>query len=368
MNAKEFLNRLYYPQPGDNVRRKTYPLHDTQTITAGTMEYFFFETALGNQFLRNKRFPLAGTEIFTITAISAFLATEINTVAEIDNLNELLQQAYLEIWNNSRRVGKYPLLDFLNYQFGPSWTATATATQPLIGGNLNTDGFLGRKLSMPIVFNANSSFKFKIQMTTQSATDFDGIPLKFYLHGIQTDKLYNFDWDNLKDNLFQEVPQTFYETRAITTGNETTYVLFQEGVANNLQSQFFPLSDIDTFQVEAMEFFINQPDTPISPDTIYNSRIANVLKIRIDEVDYWDTVLGNNMLSMNAGFEVALTTTPDTTVTELLHVRKQLILPVPLGLPANGKVKVELIQPAGSLGITGEFTLALRGTATRRVA
>jgi len=368
INAKELLNKLAYPLPGDNAARKTYPLHDTLAIATGTLTYNFFETALGNQFLRNKRFPLAGTEVFVIDKISAFLEIENNTAAEIDNLNELLQQSYLEIWNNSKQVCKIPSLDFVNYLIGPTFTATASATLPFIGGNLNQDGFLGRKLSMPIVYNANSSFKFRWVCNTQTSTDFNGVNLRLYFHGIQVDKLENFDWNNLKDKMFQEVPVTFYETRAIADGNETTFNLFQQGVADTLQSQFFPLSDIDIMQVEAIEFFVNMPDTPISPETIYNSRITNLLKIRVDDRDYWDAVVGPTMLSMIAGFDVALTTTPDLTVRELMHVRKQYVLPMPLVFPANGKVLIQLVQPASSLGITGEFTLALRGTATRRVS
>lgn len=368
MNVKELLNRLAYPQPGDNSRRKTYPLYDTQTIATGTTEYYYFETALGNQFLRNARFPLPGTNIYVLKGLSAFLQQEINTTAEIDNLNEVLQQAYFEIWNNNRLQCKLPVLDFLNYEIGETYSATAAAVQTSIGGNLNSDGFLGRKFSVPIVFNANSSFKFKLVLTTQSATDFNTINLRVYLYGEQIDKLDNFDWNALKDNQFQEVPYTFYETRAIADGNQTTFTLFQEGVAYNLQSGFFPLSDIDLFSCEAMEFFVNQPDTPISPETIYNSRIQNLLRIRIDEVDYWNSVVGTMMTSMLAGFDVVLTTTPDTTITELMHVRKQLILPVPLVFPANGKVSVTLEQPGSSLGITGEFTLALRGKITRGLA
>lgn len=369
MNAKELLNKLAYLQPGDNARRKTYPLYDTVAIATGTTEYNFFETAIGNQFLRNTRFPLPN-ELFVCTGLSAYLQQEINTTAEIDNLNELLQQAYLEIWNNSKRVCKLPLLDFVNYQLCNNFAATGNAQSPTqILGNLNSDGFIGRKFSTPIVFNANSSFKFRMRITTQSATDFNGINLRLYLYGYQIDKVLGQEYSDLKPgDWFQEVPATFYETRAIADGNQTVYTLFQEGIADNLQSNFFPLSDIDLFSCEAMEFFVNQPDTPISPETIYNSRITNVLRIKIDEVDYWDSVVGTLMTSMIAGFDVALTTTPDLTVTELLHVRKQLILPVPLIFPANGKVNVTLEQPGSSLGITGEITLALRGTVTRRVS
>ena len=367
-DIKALLNRLAYPQYGDNARRKTYPLHDTAAIATGTTEYYFFEAAVGNQFARNVRFPLPGTEIYVLKGLSAFLQQEINTTAEIDNLNELLQQCYFEIWNNNRLQCKLPLLDFLNYEIGKTYSATAVAIQTEIGGNLNSDGFLGRKFSVPIVFNANSSFKFKLVLTTQAATDFNGINFRLYLYGEQIDKLDNFNWDAIKDSRFQEVPYTFYETRAIADGNQTTFSLFQEGVAYNLQSGFFPLSDIDLFSCEAMEYFVNQPDTPISPEGIYNSRIQNVLRIRIDEVDYWSSVVGTLMTSMLAGFDVALTTTPDLTVTEQLHVRKQLVLPIPLVFPANGKVAITLEQPGSSLGITGEFTFAMRGTITRGLA
>lgn len=369
MNAKELLNRLAYPQPGDNAVRKTYPLYDTQAIATGVNEYLFFETAIGNQFLRNTRLPLPN-EIFVCTGISAFLQQEINTTAEIDNLNELLQQAYLEIWNNSKRVCKLPLLDFLNYELSNNFAATGNAQSPtIIAGNENTDGFLGRKFSVPIVFNSNSSFRFRLRITTQSATDFNGINFRLYLYGYQIDKLMGEYWSELKPGeMFQEVPATFYETRAIPDANQTVFTLFQQGIADNLQSGFFPLSDIDLFSVEAMEFFVNQPDTPISPETIYNSRIQNVLRIKIDERDYWESVTGTLMTSMLAGFDVALTTTPDLTVTELLHVRKTLVLPIPLVIPANGKVNISIEQPGSSLGITGEFTLALRGTVTRRIS
>lgn len=370
MDARLLLNKFLgaYPSAKDNVRVKTYPLTDNQAIATGTQDYFFFDTALGNQFLRNKRFPLASNEMFIVDKIALYLATEINTPAEIDDLNELLQQAYLEVSMNSRVICKLPLLDILVYQLGASFTATATATVPQILGNMNTDNSLGRKLSTPIPFIGNSNFKYRLRMTSASATAFNGIAMKLYLYGVQVDKLYNFNYDEVKGNMFQRVPQTFYETRAIANGNETQFVLFQQGVAENLQSGYFPLSDIDAFEVEAMEFFVNQPDTPISPDTIYNSSITKTLKISIDEVDYWDAPVGVDLLSVLAGFDVALTTTPDLTVTELLHKRTQLILPEPIVIPANGKTKVIVTQPASSLPVTGELTLALRGTATRRVA
>ena len=372
MTPKELLNKIVYPRPGDNARRKTFPLHDTVAMATGTTEYHFFETAITNRYNQNKRFPLASTEIFMITAVSAYIEAEKDTTAELDALNALLQQSYLEIWNNSRRICKLPALDFVNYCFTPSLAdqvVVIAGTEPKIGGNLNRDGFLGRKFSVPIPFVGNSAFKFRFVCTAATATAFNGINLRLSLYGVQTDKLSDFPYDNLKNYQFQEIPVTLYETRAITTTNEVTYQMFeQNAIADTLQSGYFPLPDIEIFQLEAMEVFVNQPDTPITPETIYNSSIQKRLVIRVDEVDYWDSVLGTSLLSMIAGFTETLTTTPDVDVVELMHVRKQLILPVPLTFPANGKASVQLMQPATSLPITGEFTIALRGTATRRVA
>lgn len=370
MTPKEILNKIVYPRSGDNARRKTFPLHDTIQMATGTLEYHFFETAITNRYDQNKRFPLASTEIFMITALSAYIEAEKDTVAEIDALNALLQQSYLEIWCNSRRICKLPALDFVNYCYTQSIAATATAMlEPKIGGNLNRDGFLGRKFSVPIPFVGNSAFKFRFVTTAAVATSFNGINLRLSLYGIQTDKLADFPYDSLKDYEFQEIPVTLYETRAITTTDEVTYQLFeQNAIADTLQSGYFPLSDIEIFQLEAIEVFVNQPDTPIDPVTIYNSSIQKRLVIRSDEIDYWDAVLGNQLLSMIAGFSVAITTTPDADVIEIMHVRKQLVLPVPLTFAANGKASIQLMQPPTSLPITGEFTICLRGTATRRVA
>jgi hypothetical protein len=116
-----------------------------------------------------------------------------------------------------------------------------------------------------------------------------------------------------------------------------------------------------------MELFVNQPDTPIEPTTIWNSRLTNVLQINIDEVDAYNSNC-QNMLSMFAGFGVALVSTPDTATVQMFNKRQSYTLPIPIEIPANANVLINLSQPVTSLGITGEFTLALRGVETRRVA
>ena len=147
-----------------------------------------------------------------------------------------------------------------------------------------------------------------------------------------------------------------------------TYELFANAaIAQGLFSQTFPLSDIQTMAIQAIEVFINQPDTPIEPSTIWNSRLTNFLRISVDDVDMYYSNL-QELLSIFAGFAGTLVTTPDTAAVNIMNVRQQKVLRTPLQIPANSKVRVSLTQPAASLGITGELTVALRGVETRRVA
>jgi hypothetical protein len=370
MNTKDILNAFLYPSVNTNVRRKSYPLYDTLAIATGTTEYFFFTTAVGNIFARNKRLPLAGTEVFFIEAISAYVQTNISTVALSNALNEILQQSFLEVSVDNRVVCKLPGLDFVNYIYGDTFSdqVVVTALKPRLGGNLNSDGFLGRKLPLPIILNSTSAFQFRFVTTAAAATAFNGINLKLVLHGIQLDKLDSFYWDNLKSSQFQQVPVTYYQTTVIPSAAAATFALFANpAAAQTLQSKTFPLSDIVTMSIQNIEVFVNQPDTPIEPTTIWNSRQTNVLQINIDEVDFYNSDL-QNMLSLFAGFASILTTTPNLDVVNFFHKRQSKTFPTPIEIPANSNVLINLTQPVASLGITGEFTVAMRGVETRRVA
>lgn len=370
MNTKDILNAFLYPAVSTNVRRKSYPLYDTMTIVAATNEYFFYTTPVGNIFLRNKKLPLAGTEVFFIEAISAYIDLNIGTTALSNALNEFLQQSYLQISVDNRVQCKLPGLDFVNYMFDNTFSdqVVVSSIQPTLGGNLNSDLFLGRKLPIPIILNSTSAFEFKFVTTTAASTAFADAHLKLVLHGIQLDKLDSFYWDNLKNNQFQTVPVTYYDTVVIPDAVQRTYPLFADAVKDQrLWSKIFPLSDIQTFSCQNIEVFFNQPDTPIESTTIWNSRQTNVLQINIDEIDMYNSNL-QNMLSMFAGFASILTSTPNLDLVQFYNKRQSLTLPIPIEFPANSNVLISLTQPAASLGITGEFTVALRGIETRRVA
>lgn len=363
MNTRDVLNATLYPRANQNARRKDFPYFDTLAITAGVLEYFFFVTALGNIFQRNKRLPLSGSEVFFIESISAYLDTTINTTAEINALNELLQQSYLAISVDNRLQCKLPGMDFLQYKY----TLNEDVTPEQLQINVRN---IKRNLPLPIIMNSTSAFEFKFVTTAAAATAFDTINLRLCLHGLQIDKLDSFYYDNLKNNKFQQVPVTYYDTIAIPNGNQQTFSLFSTpNKAQNLFSQTFPLSDIQTFSLQNLELLVNQPDVPIVPGAIYDSRIQNNLRISIDDVDFYNANL-QDMLSVVAGFAGNITSAgADTTAySMLMDQRQSKTLRNPLEFPANAKVNIALTQPAGSLGITGEFTLAMRGVETRRVA
>lgn len=370
LNTRDILNEYLYPGKYQDVRRKSFPYYDTVDLATGTMEYYFFTTALGNQFDRNKRLPLAGSEVFFIEAISAYIDLKISSTSLVNSLNEILQQSYLQISVDNRIVMKIPGLDFVNYLYSDSFAdqVVVTAIQPRLGGNLNNDGFLGRKLPLPIIMNSTSAFEFKFVLPTAAATAFNGQDMKLVLHGLQLDKLDSFYWDNLKDAQFQKIPVTYYNTAVIPSNVEQSYELFADpAAAQSLHSQTFPLSDIQTFSLQNIEVFFNQPDTPIEPSTIWFNRLENFLKITVDDVDFYSANL-QNMLSVFASFGATLTTTPDLDFVNMFNVRQSKTFPIPLEIPANSKVRIALTQPAASLGATGEFTVALRGIETRRVA
>jgi hypothetical protein len=367
MNTRDILNKYLYPDYMQNVQRKSFPYYDDQPLATGVTDYFFFVNAPA-PFLRNKQLPVTGSEVFFITGISAYPILNHVTVAQVNALNELLQQSFLEIIVDNRRQMKIPGMDFINYQYADAQSdqVVVTALNTKIGGNVNTDGFLGRKLPIPVILNSTSQFTFRL-VTTGNAV-YNGVRFRLVLHGMQLDKLQSFEWDDLKSSQFQQIPVTYYHTQIIANGNQTTFPLFANpALAQNLFSQTFPLSDIQAFSRQNIEVFVKQPDVAIDPATIWNSRITNMLYAQVDDRVYYDGDL-QNMLSVVASFGQTLTTTPDLNVVNIMNKRQSYTLPIPLELPANSKVLINLTQPAASLGITGEFTVALRGIETRRVA
>lgn len=363
MDTKDILNAAAYPAVIDNVRRKSQPLYDTVTVAAGTTDYYFFTTDPGNIFLRNIKLPLAGSQVFFVEGISAILSTPITSTALARALCNLLQLAFLQITVNGRIQCKLPLLDVLRYQT----TLNEDATPEILRSNYRK---VIRPMPYPILLNSTSSVEVKLVMGTTEATSFDTGTIKLVFHGIQLDKLDPFYYDELKGNQFQKVSQTYYNTQSITTGNQTTYNFFTTPNQNPRNfSQSFPLSDITRFDIQEIEVFVGQPDVAIQPSTIYDSRLQNNLVILVDNVEFYNSNL-QDKLSVLASFGGNITDSAAATTAyvNVMDMRESHVLKVPLVLPAQSNINIAITQPASSLPITGNITLALRGTETRRVA
>ena len=113
--------------------------------------------------------------------------------------------------------------------------------------------------------------------------------------GLQYDKLTDFWWNQIKSASLQELSYTIYEVQSITSANATTYPLCVN--ANQSKNNFslsFPLSDIDTFQVEAIEILFN-----INSDlqTIFDDKKTNYLTVILNSVEIMKTDL-SSMVSL----------------------------------------------------------------------
>jgi len=363
MNRSNVINQTLFPSGSQNARQKEYPYFDTQVITAGVLEYFFFVTVLGNIFARNKRLPLSGQEIYSVDAISAYLQFPISTPALINSLNEMLQQSYLVVSVDNRQVLKIPGLDFIQYNLNMN----EDATPEFLSDKIAT---VKRYLPLPILMNSTSAFEFKFVTTAAAATAFDTANFRLSLHGVQVDKLDSFNYDMLKQNNFQQIAVSYYDTQVIANGNQNEFVFFANmAQAQNLFSQTFPLSETQSMSIQNIEVFVNQPDVPINPITIYNSRLTNNLRISVNDVDYYNSNL-QDCLSVVAGLAGNITDSAAATTAynRFLDIRQSKTFRVPLEIPANSNVRVSITQPAGSLGITGEITLVLRGIESRSLA
>lgn len=364
LNASEFLNRLAYPQAGDNARRKVTQYEDEITITAGQNRYKFFDTALGNIFARNKRLPISGNEIFYIREISLNLQTIINTAALFTSVQQLLVSGAIQIVVNGREQIKLPLIKVLNFPYANS-----------IGNDSEqVDSRLFKSsyaFFFPILINSSSDVQVNLLINSTAATDFDTITLRCTLHGVQFDKLDAFTVDFLGSNEFQNIDYVFYDTNSITTANESSYELFVQtsGKAETDQSKYFPLSDIERAQLNKVEIYFYGDDAVTDLyNLIYNSRGRNVLDVSVNDVQLFN---GNIFPFLSVGAVFGSTFSDVTpTLTNFVNMafnRNQKILDVPIIIPAKATQSITLTQPGSSLSVENKFIVLFDGFIKRRV-
>jgi hypothetical protein len=365
INTQDFLNRVAYPLPGDNARRKITPLQDQITVASGTTLYNPFTTATGNIFARNKKFPLSGTEIFAITNISCYLKTVITSTTLYAGLLTLLQQSYLEIVVDSRVQLKVPLLEVMSYDLVPQIGATT-----IIG--LQTK-FVNRSkdLVYPIVLNSSSNVQVNVVLATATATAFDASLINISLNGVMSDKLDSYFVNMVGNSQFQELAWTLWESNLISTVNQNTFNLFATPtLAQNLFSGVVPLSSTERLEIQAIEFFFGgNAGATDTPQLVKANRINNVLSIVIDNVEYYKGDIEGALSIAGAqtgafGDDGAPVDTP-ITLLDVYYENK--VLDIPLIIPANSNVVVSLTQPGSSLNSNQYFTALFKGKKVRQV-
>lgn len=366
LSTQELLNRVAYPSPGQNVRRKFTQLYDQITVATGTLTYNPF-TSAGTVFVNNQVFPLSGNQVFAITDISLYLEQAITTTTQYGNLLELLQQSYLEINVDSRQMLKIPLIECLSYYIIPqigNGAAIANLQSKLIKR--------AKRLIIPIVLNSSSNVQVNVVLSTNSASGFNTNLIDVAFNGIMLDKLDTLYLNFLQGRQFSELAWTLYETQQITTTGQNTFNFFVTPTrANNLFNGLLPLSSTERLEIQAMEVFIggNAGTTDIL-NLVRNNRINNQLVINVENVKFYESDLAD-MLSLAAAnartFNDSAATPVATNLTDVDVEYQQKVLEIPLIIPAIGNVQVQLQQPASSLNSNQYITMMLKGKKVRQV-
>ena len=350
LSPDQLLNAIASPNFGQNARRKWTEKKSDATITAGQNIYTFFQDQLNNPFLRNARFPISGNEVFFVTDIGLYFKGVENEGfgdSQFAIMDEILARCYLLIKVNDRDQIKLPLLEIANF-----WYAEDIA---------NTNNYKRSKrlrhLLYPIIMNSNAGVSYQIVLNDVVATALDTSLMELRLYGIQFDKLDTFYYDVWKDSKFQRIDYTLYDVHKVETANETTYNLFQNRNALiSDYSKFLPLSDIERFDVNAIEFGFFNRAVDITPEALFNNRQNNILQIIVEDVEYFNSYLHD-----------CLTFSQVEDAVTRYYEYQVLTLKVPITLPAKGNVRITLTQPGGSECVEDYFIGTLKGILTRRV-
>jgi hypothetical protein len=385
MTTQQLLNEVAYPNAGTNVRRKYMQYYDTFAVATGTTTYNLFSTTLGNNFQRNKKFPLSGSEAFALMNVELFLQSGVNTTAEYDALLDLLQKSYLEIVVNSKQAIKIPGIEIFSFDYSDIVIGTTTAI------NYNTKSVKRKKnLIIPIFFNSNSAIDVNFVTTTSAATAYNGKNVLCTFSGIQSDKLDNIFFNPVQGN-FQDLAYTMYDTVAVSGAGQNTYELFKDSSkSKTLYSKTLNLSSVERFEVQNMEIFFSMLSGGSNLfNAIKNNRMVNQLQIKIEDVLLYESTIADFLslsnseassiisfagIAINAYASSDAATLPTVAVpsntatfTRTIFQYKSKSLEIPIIFPANGKVSVELTQPGSSLNVDQYFTVLLKGKLTRQV-
>ena len=361
-SPEQLLNAISTPSFANNARRKYTQKYDSLALAAGTLDYIFYDSQQGNLFLRNARFPISGNEVFFVTSFDLYLDLSLEA-AQFAVLDEIFGRSFIEITVNQRQQIKVPLLEVLNFYYSDE---IGTGTVSISRQRYHQ---AKRKLLYPIIMNSTSAVQYKLTLSTAAATALDGKNARLGLYGIQFDKLDTFFYDVWKGSEFQKVDYTMYQTNEVTTVNENTYSLFQPATQPETDySKLLPLSEIERFDVNALEIGFFPSATTADLQTVFEDRRDNLLTITVENVQLFQAQI-KDMLSVSNSFVSSFADSAAATSALIVRdvLRQNLTLEIPLTFPSKSNVAITLLQPGASLELNDYFVTCLKGVLTRRV-
>ena len=367
MTTQEILSQFMYPGAGANIRTKANPLYHNLTIAAGTVSYPAYTVDV-NYAVSNIKLPLSGSQMFCNTGMRLRVPSlDGISVAE---LGALLFNCYVNLFINERLQVKLPLAEMINF---PNQMVEATAqTISFPGGQTVRRIFGGGSAGLnksawgfPYFFNSNGNVKVTLELTSAVATFLDAAVVTLILDGWLADKLDDVTFQEIQPgDMFQTMKDSIWQTSTFQSGVAGVDFL-QSAPTQYTGNNYFPLSNINNAQIEAIELGIA---TDQDFATVENALATSFLTMMLNDV----LIFEQNLLDMTSIFVTGsgnfTDTNTDTTGYTLQSAkRKILVLQTPILVPPLAKVITQVTFATAAGLDTNPLLLDLQITGQRRL-
>ena len=367
MTTQEILSQFMYPGPGSNIRTKALPLYHNLTLAAGTLSYPAFTPDVAYA-VSNIKLPLSGSQMFCNTGIRLRVPSlDGISVAE---LGALLFNCYLTLSINDRLQVKLPLSEFIN--FPNQMIEATTQTLSLPGAQAARRVFAGGSIGLnrsawgfPYFFNSNSKVVVTLELTTAVAAFLDGAVITLILDGWLADKLDDVTFQELAPgDMFQTMKDSIWVASTYQSGVAGVDLL-QTAPTQYTGNNYFPLSNINNAQIEAIELGIA---TDQDFATVENALATSFLTMMLNDV----LIFEQNLLDMTSIFVTGAGNFTDTNADTIAYSlqsakRKILILQTPILIPPLAKVITQVTFATAAALDTNPLILDLQITGQRRI-
>lgn len=370
MDALQTIQNYGFPTPLDNAEVKPFVIYDQQTLAA--TEYQFFNAPI-QAFVRNKQFPLSGSEVYFINKIRLDYSRE-TSGATLAAFAELMLLSFLEIFVDDKQYLKIPLVEIYNNMNSDAYFNVGHTATGLKNGWYNAS----KKLINPIMINSQSNVNIRLSTTATVAGAYAGSFLRLSLYGYKYDKITPVIYDAIKNNQFQRLDYTIYNV-VNSADAATNFNLFSNrGAAFNTFSKNFPLSDTEAFSLESIETVVFS----INDANLANDQAAQIVYNEISPSTYNITVNDNEIFAGTLPESYTMFIYKSRTITDsgadtISWLNNQYVKGgavfnktnndiIPVTIPAASGVNFTFSKPA-TTRITDLIGVLLKGQLIRRV-